>query len=69
MNWKASIAVLLVFLAVAGCDRFPELVVLKPEARLGALNTVEVEIETNLPLPSRFFISICVGPDFCSELC
>lgn len=51
------------------CARFPSEIELEPIGKLGALNTVEVEIKTNLPMPSRFFISICPGAEFCSDFC
>ena len=56
-------------LLLVGCSRFPTIVELEPQVKLGPLNTVEVAIRTNLPTPSRFFVSVCSGPDFCSELC
>lgn len=69
MNRLILAVIAVVLLLVLGCTRFPNVIELEPIGRLGALNTVEVEIRTNLPLPSRLFISVCPGIEFCSDFC
>jgi len=63
------IVALIVSVLLCGCIRFPTVAALEPKVKSGPLGTVEVEIDTNLPLPSRFFISVCAGPEYCGELC
>lgn len=58
-----------VLLLSLGCSKLPKVIELEPIARLGALDTVEVEIKTSLPSPSRLFVSICPGYEFCSDFC